>query len=82
MNSLPLITEMGLNPNLVDELSATVTYLGYAIQGDPTKCAIVKVIKTGTETQFLCPNGYFDFVYDWSHRDDNTYTYSLRKYLI
>jgi hypothetical protein len=36
-----------LNPNLIDEVSDSVTYLGFALQGDETKCAIQKIEKIG-----------------------------------
>jgi hypothetical protein len=77
--TLGTVAENGLNPNLIDEVSDSVTYLGFALEGDETKCAIQKIEKIGNETRMLCPYGRFDFDFNWSHRADSTYNYQLRK---
>ncbi|MCF8359217.1 MAG: hypothetical protein K9H26_10690 [Prolixibacteraceae bacterium] len=81
MSTLSYQTEQGLQPNLIDEVSDNETYLGFAKNGDETnECAIIKILKVGDETRFLCPGaGRFDFAFDWAHRKDGSYNYQLRK---
>ena len=77
-NNYSTLVENGLNPNIIDEVSEDVTYLGFAKGGDLTKCAIVRIATTGTIRRFECPqNGLFEFDKDWSERAN--YTYQLRK---
>lgn len=82
MTGVPTLVLSTLKPNLVDEVSDTITYLGFAKRGDRTKCAIIKIEKTDTVTEFLCPNGQFSYDFDWNNRANEAagaYTYQLQK---
>ncbi len=78
MLGISTLEENSIQPNLVDIVSDSEIYLGFANNGDETKCAIVKISTTGTEKRFLCPeNGIFDFIHNWADRAN--YLYQLRR---
>ncbi|MGD9930129.1 MAG: hypothetical protein AB7U05_08925 [Mangrovibacterium sp.] len=77
MSKLSTLIEQGLTPDLIDEVTDDLTYVGYLQRGDTTKCMIKRVEKTGTVTTIMYPNGYADFNYNWADRA--TITYAHRK---
>jgi hypothetical protein len=71
-------TENALQPNLIEEVDDNLTYLGFALQGDETRTAIIRITKTGSVSRFECPiNGNFSFEHTWANRVE--YDYKLKR---
>lgn len=62
-------------PDVIDEVDSSTTYLGFLQHGDLTKCLILRIQKVGTITTFRYPNGSLEFNQDWSQRAALTYSY-------
>lgn len=74
MSNLRTIIEQGLEPDLIDEVSENLTYIGYLKPGTDL-CLIKRIQKTDTVTTFMYPHGHFDFAYDWAERADYNYAH-------
>jgi len=75
MSQYSTIIENGLKPDIIDEFSESLTYLGYLKNGDPEKALICKREKTGTVTTFTYPNGQHLYGYKWNDRAALSYSY-------
>jgi len=64
---------------IMDESSATLTYIGYAANGSPeeteAKWAIKRVQKTGNITRIMWADGLITQTYKWSERASLTYSF-------
>lgn len=74
---LSKLIEQGLQPDLIDEPTEELTYIGFILDGNTSKCMIKRVQKTGTVTTVMYPDGYADFKSNWDDRA--TLNYFLRK---
>lgn len=65
------------DPRRIDEVDANTTYLGFSAPGTDESYQnwkIKKIVKTGSVTKFLYPNGDKDSICSWTDR--TSYTYS------
>lgn len=66
-----------LPPPIVDEVSATLSYIGFSAIGtreDVADWKIMKVEKVGTITKSTFPNSSMKYEFKWSDRATYTYT--------
>ena len=64
-------------PDIVDEVTDDLAYLGYLDHGDLTKCLIIKAEKVGSLTTRTYPDGQLSYTSDFALRAG--YTYQFKK---
>lgn len=72
MSSLPTLIEQNMSADLIDEADDNTVYFGFLKPGT-NNCMIKRMLKAGTVTTVMYPDGINDFVYDWASRAGYNY---------
>lgn len=70
-----ILTQASREADIIEEVNEDLTYIGFYLCGDPTKCLIRKIEKMGLVTTFKYPGGLLEYNQDWADRATLTYTF-------
>jgi hypothetical protein len=62
-------------PDVIDEVDESTTYLGFLQNGNEAKTLIQRIQKVGTVTTFMYPAGSMEFNQAWADRAVLNYNY-------